>query len=74
MAFTTVFTSFNPGDAQLVRSRLEAAGFQAQVTHELSALSMDGYGMAAGGICVQVPSDQAEEARAFIAGPAEGDH
>lgn len=74
MTFVTVFSSFNPGEAQLVRSRLEAAGFQAQVTHELAALSMEGYGMAAGGIRVQVPAEQAEEARTFIAGSVEGDH
>lgn len=68
MQLVTVFTTFNPGEAQLVRSRLEAAGFLAQVAHELSALSMEGYSMAAGGVRVQVPSDQADEARAFIAG------
>jgi hypothetical protein len=27
MTFTTVFTAFNPAEAQLVRSRLEAAEF-----------------------------------------------
>ena len=67
MELVTVFTTFSPGEAQLVRSRLEAAGFVAEVTHELSALSMDGYSMAAGGVRVQVPSEQAEEARALIA-------
>jgi hypothetical protein len=63
----TVHRAFNPADAQLVRSRLEAAGFQAIVTHELSALSLDGYALAAGGILVQVPADEAEEARALLA-------
>ncbi|MHC1770006.1 MAG: DUF2007 domain-containing protein [Verrucomicrobiia bacterium] len=72
MPFVTIFSSFNPGEAQLVRSRLEAAGFSAEVTHELSALSMEGYSMAAGGVRVQVPSEQAEEARAFISGHDEG--
>jgi len=60
MEFATVFQTFNPGEAQLVRSRLEAAGFAAQVTHELSALSMDGYSMATGGIRVEVPTAQAD--------------
>jgi hypothetical protein len=68
MALVTVFRTFSPGEAQLVRSRLEAAGFTAEVTHELSALSMDGYSMATGGVRVQVPADQAEEARALIGG------
>jgi hypothetical protein len=67
MEMVTVFTTFSPGEAQLVRSRLAAAGFIAEVAHELSALSMDGYSMAAGGVRVQVPADQAEEARALIA-------
>ena len=62
----TVFTSFSPAEAQLVRSRLEAADFDAIVTHELAALSMDGYSMATGGILVQVPDDYAAEARALI--------
>jgi hypothetical protein len=57
MKFVTVYRSFSPADAQLIRSRLEAAGFLAQVAHELSALSMDGYALAAGGIRVQVPED-----------------
>jgi hypothetical protein len=66
MRLVTVHQAFNPADAQLVRSRLEAAGFYAQVTHELSALSLDGYALAAGGILVQVPEDVAEEARALL--------
>jgi Putative prokaryotic signal transducing protein len=73
MELVTVFRTFSPGEAQLVRSRLEAAGFIAEVTHELSALSMDGYSMAAGGVRVQVPSEQAEEARALIDAP-DADH
>jgi len=67
MKLITVFTAFNPADAQLVRSRLEASEFHPIVTHELSALSLDGYAMAAGGILVQVPEDEAAEARELIA-------
>lgn len=63
----TVYTAFNPGDAQLVRSRLEAADFHPVVLHELASLSLDGYAMAAGGILVQVPDSEAEEAREFLA-------
>jgi len=66
MALVTVYRAFNPADAQLVRSRLEAAKFAAVVTHELSALSLDGYALAAGGILVQVPESEAEEARQFL--------
>jgi hypothetical protein len=62
----TVFHAFSSAEAQLVRSRLEAAGFQAIVTHELSALSMEGYSQATGGILVQVPASEAEEAKQFL--------
>ena len=66
MPLITIFRAFNPADAHLVRSRLEAAEFHAVVTHELSALSLDGYAMAAGGILVQVPEEEAEEAKKFL--------
>jgi hypothetical protein len=65
MPLVTVFNAFNPADAQLARCRLEAAQFHAVVTHELSALSMDG--LAAGGILVQVPDEEAADAREFLA-------
>jgi hypothetical protein len=67
MPLVTVFTAFNPADAHLARCRLEAAQFHAVVTHELSALSMDGYALAAGGILVQVPDEEAADAREFLA-------
>jgi hypothetical protein len=73
MALVTVFRAFNPADAHLVRSRLEAAQFHAVVTHELSALSLDGYALAAGGILVQVPGNEADEAKAFLAPDAPPD-
>ena len=66
MTWVTVFTAFNPAEAQLICSRLLAANFEAQVVHELSALSLDGYALAAGGILVQVRDDQAADARALI--------
>ena len=67
MSLVTVFKALNPMDAQLVRSRLEAADFHPTVTHELSALSLDGYALAAGGILVQVPDVEADDARELIA-------
>ena len=66
MKLVTVYNAFSSADAQLIRSRLDAAGFHAIVQHELAALSMDGYSMAAGGILVQVPETEAEDARALI--------
>lgn len=69
MQMVTVSTAFNPADAQLVRSRLEAAGFHPVVKNELSALSMDGYGLAVGGILVQVTEGEAADAREFLEAP-----
>lgn len=66
MTLVTVYTAFSSADAQLIRSRLDAAGFHAVVQHELAALSMEGYSMAAGGILVQVPDTEADDARALI--------
>ena len=63
----TVFRSFSPAEAQLIRSRLDAADIPAEVVNELAALSMDGYSMATGGVLVQVPDDYAAEAKALIA-------
>ena len=66
MELVTVFRSFSPAEAQLIRSRLDAADIPAEVMNELAALSMDGYSMAAGGVLVQVPENYAAEARALI--------
>jgi hypothetical protein len=66
MQLVTVFTAFNSAEAQLIRSRLEAAGLRVFVTDELSALSIEGYALAAGGIKVQVPDVDAEAALELI--------
>jgi hypothetical protein len=66
MSLVTVHTAFNPADAHLVRSRLEAAQFHPVVVNELSALSLDGYALAAGGILVQVPEGEAAEVRGLL--------
>jgi len=66
MEMVTIVTAFNPAEAQLVRSRLDAAGFHPVVKNEISALSMEGYALAAGGIQVQVPAEEATEAKDFL--------
>ena len=66
MALVTVYSTFSSADAHVVRSRLEASDLHATVNNELAALSMDGYSMATGGILVQVPEEEAEEARELI--------
>ena len=73
MKLITVFRAFNPADAHLVRSRLEAAQFHPVVVHELSALSLDGYALAAGGILVQVPDEEAADAQEFLDPPPDVD-
>lgn len=67
----TIYKAFNPADAQLVRSRLEAAGFHPFVADEAAALSMDGYALAAGGIRVQLPESEFAAAREFLDAPTE---
>jgi len=66
MQLVTVFRSFSPAEAQLIRSRLDAADIPAEVVNELAALSMDGYSMATGGVLAQVPDTYAAEARALL--------
>jgi hypothetical protein len=58
-------------EAQLVRSRLEVAGFHPFVIGELAALSMEGYSQAIGGIRVQVPEPEAADAVEFLQAPVE---
>ena len=62
----TVFTAFNPVQAQIVSTRLQTAGLDATVEGEAAALSIEGYSLATGGIRVQVPSTQEDEARRLI--------
>jgi len=69
MNLVTIFTAFNPAAAHLVRSRLEAAEFHPFVTGEAAALSMEGYSLSVGGIRVQVPEDEATDAKEFLAAP-----
>ena len=69
MKLVTVFTTFNPTEAQMQRSRLEAAGLDAMVKNELAATMIEGYTMAAGGIQVQVPEDQVAAARDLLSDP-----
>jgi len=70
MDFVTVLTAFNPMDAQLARSRLEAAGFHPFVANEAAALSIEGYAITIGGIRVQVPEAEAADAKEFLKAPA----
>ncbi|MBI3418447.1 MAG: DUF2007 domain-containing protein [Verrucomicrobia bacterium] len=68
MALVTVFKSFNPAEAQLIRSRLDAADIDSVVNHELAGLSV-GYTLATGGVLVQVAEEDADAARELIEAP-----
>jgi len=71
MQLATVFRTFNPAEAQLIASMIEAAGIPVHIAQEASTLSV-GSPMTTGGVFVQVPEERAEEARALIdtKGPA----
>jgi hypothetical protein len=59
---------FGPGQgAQLIRSRLDAAGIETEVDPEFDPLSVGGFSTNAGGIRVKVSPERAEEAKAIIA-------
>jgi hypothetical protein len=66
MKLVTVYSTFNPTEAEVMRSRLDVSGFHAVITHGLAALSVDGYSLATGGILVQVPDVEAEDARDLL--------
>jgi hypothetical protein len=65
MDFITVSRAVSSGEAELVRSRLEANGFFVNLKSDEEAISF-GYGTPIGGVQVQVPEDQAESARALL--------
>lgn len=66
MKLIEVYKSFSPADAHLICSVLQSSAIPAQVTNEISSLSLEGYALASGGIRVVVPEDRFEEARAII--------
>lgn len=65
MDFVTVFTTLNSAEADFVRSQLEAAGFDATIATEYATLELTPP-VTAGGIRVQVPSEQSADARALL--------
>lgn len=62
----TIANVLNPAEAGLICSRIEAAGFQPFVPAENTALIMEGYSLAFGGIRTQVPKNEAANAREFL--------
>ncbi len=61
-----VFETVNVSEAQLIRSRLEAAGLTPEVDPEFDPLSIEGFSRPSGGIQIKVPVAEAAEARAIL--------
>jgi len=70
MKLVTISTNFNLGEAEMVRSRLEAAGFHPFIANENAAGWLGGTSTAAQ-LRVEVPENEADDAREFLAAPAE---
>jgi hypothetical protein len=69
MDMSTVFRTFNPAEAQVIRGRLDTAGIPATVRNEDSALA-GGAGIAGVQFLVDVPEGRAADARELIEAPA----
>lgn len=69
MDFSTIFTGFNLADAQLVHSRLEAAGFHPIIINEFTAGMFGGGANAISPVAIQVPEAEAADAKEFLIAP-----
>jgi hypothetical protein len=65
MELITIFTAFNPAETQLIRSRLEAAGFHPFIANENVSSWLAGFSTATT-LRVQVPEAEAVAARKFL--------
>jgi hypothetical protein len=63
-----IFTTFNQAEAQLVRSRLEAANFHPFIANENVAQWLGGLSTATT-LRIEVPESEATEAKAFLDAP-----
>ena len=67
MNLVTVYRGFDLTNAQMVRARLEAAEFHPFIADEFSSLEMGGISLSKQGVRVQVPEDEAADAKEFLA-------
>jgi hypothetical protein len=70
MNLVAIATSFNLAEAELTRSRLEAAGFHPFIANENFAGWLGGTSTAAQ-LRIEVPEAEAGDAKEFLAAPAE---
>ena len=68
MPLVTISKELSDTDAQMKRSRLEAAGFHPLLANEDAALWL-GTAITTGGILLQVPEAEAADAREFLDAP-----
>jgi hypothetical protein len=68
MPLVTISKELSDTDAQMKRSRLEAAGFHPLLANEDAALWL-GTAITIGGILLQVPESEAADAREFLNAP-----
>jgi hypothetical protein len=69
MKLVTVFTSFVAAEAQLVCSQLEAADFHPFIANENATSYLGGFSTATT-LRIQVPEDEAADAKEFLETPA----
>jgi len=69
MNLVTVATNFNLGEAELTRSRLEAAGFHPFIANEMAAGWLGGNSTATL-LRIEVPDAEAADAKEFLNAPA----
>ena len=69
MQLVTISKELNDMDAQMKRSQLEAAGFHPTLANEDAALWL-GTAITIGGILLQVPEAEADDAKEFLETPA----
>ena len=70
MKLVTVATNFNLGEAKLTRARLEAAGFHPFIANEMAAGWLGGNSTATL-LRIEVPDEEASDAKAFLDTPVE---
>ena len=68
MKLVTISKELNLAEADLKVARLDAANFHPVLQNESSALYL-GTAVGAGGFLIQVPEDEAESAKEFLASP-----
>ena len=65
----TLTNVLNPAEADLLCCQLRGAGFHPFLPDSNTAVNMEGYALAIGGIRIQVPDHEYADAKEFLAAP-----